>query len=232
MLEVKEIHAYYGLSHILFGLSLSVERGEAVCLLGRNGVGKTTALKSIMGLNPPQNGRVWFKGQDITALPTRRRVSLGIRYVPDTRRIFADLTVRENMEVAAAGIRQAGEWTVDKVFDLFPVLRRFSNRRGGYLSGGEQQMLAIGRALLGSPELLILDEPTEGLAPLIVEELEEQILMLKAAGISILLAEQNLKSALKISNRCYVVEKGQVRFEGSVEELQQNAEVRAKYLLV
>ncbi len=232
MLEVKDIHAYYGLSHILFGVSLSVKQGEAVCLLGRNGVGKTTTLKSIMGLNPPKSGRVWFKGQDITALPTRRRVSLGIRYVPDTRRIFADLTVRENMEVAASGIKQAGEWTIDKVFDLFPVLKSFSDRRGGHLSGGEQQMLAIGRALLGTPQLLILDEPTEGLAPLIVEELEEQILMLKAAGISILLAEQNLKSALKISNRCYVVEKGQVRFQGSVEELRQNAEVRAKYLLV
>ena len=159
-------------------------------------------------------------------------VSLGIRYVPDTRRIFPDLSVKENMEVAASGLRQPGEWTIDKVFDLFPVLKKYADRRGGYLSGGEQQMLAIGRALLGNPELLILDEPTEGLAPLVVCELEEQILKLKETGMSILLAEQNLKSALKMADRVYVLEKGQVRYEGTVQEFKQNEDVRSKYLLV
>ncbi len=232
MLEVKDIHTYYGLSHVLFDVSLRVNKGEAVCLLGRNGVGKSTTIKSIVGLTPPKRGKVWYQGRDITGIPTRRMVSLGIRYVPDTRRIFPDLSVKENMEVAASGLKQPGEWTIDKVFDLFPVLKKYAGRRGGYLSGGEQQMLAIGRALLGNPELLILDEPTEGLAPLVVYELEEQILKLKETGMSILLAEQNLKSALKLADRVYVLEKGQVRYEGTVEEFKQNDEVRSKYLLV
>ncbi len=232
MLEVKDIHTYYGLSHVLFDVSLRIKQGEAVCLLGRNGVGKSTTIKSIVGLTPPRSGKVWFKGRDITGIPTRRMVSLGIRYVPDTRRIFPDLSVKENMEVAASGLKHPGEWTIDKVFELFPVLKKYAGRRGGYLSGGEQQMLAIGRALLGNPELLILDEPTEGLAPLVVYELEEQILKLKQMGMSILLAEQNLKSALKLSDRVYVLEKGQVRYEGTVEDFKQNEEVRSKYLLV
>jgi len=230
MLDVREIHTYYGLSHILFGLSLQVNKGEVVCLLGRNGVGKTTTLKSIIGLTPPKNGQIYFKGQEITKTATNRMVKLGISFVPDNRRIFADLSVRENLEIAA-GIK-AGTWDLDKVHALFPVLKRVENRRGGYLSGGEQQMLSIARALLGNPELLILDEPTEGLAPLIVRELEEQILELCSTGISILLAEQNLKSALKLASRCYVLERGQVRFEGTVEELAENEDVRSKYLLV
>lgn len=230
MLDVRDIHTYYGLSHILFGLSLQVSKGEVVCLLGRNGVGKTTTLKSIIGLTPPKNGQIYFKGQEITRTATNRMVKLGISFVPDNRRIFADLSVRENLEIAA-GIK-AGTWDLDKVHALFPVLKRVENRRGGYLSGGEQQMLSIARALLGNPELLILDEPTEGLAPLIVRELEEQILELCSTGISILLAEQNLKSALKLASRCYVLERGQVRFEGTVEELAENEDVRSKYLLV
>ncbi|MHB8076101.1 ABC transporter ATP-binding protein [Desulfosporosinus fructosivorans] len=230
MLDVKEIHTYYGLSHILFGLSLKVSKGEVVCLLGRNGVGKTTTLRSIIGLTPPKSGQIYFKGQEITKTATNRMVKLGLSFVPDNRRIFADLSVRENLEIAA-GIK-SGAWDLDKVHGLFPVLKRVENRRGGNLSGGEQQMLSIARALLGNPELLILDEPTEGLAPLIVRELEEQILELCSTGISILLAEQNLKSALKLANRCYVLERGQVRFEGTVEELAENEDVRSKYLLV
>ncbi|KLU65463.1 high-affinity branched-chain amino acid transport ATP-binding protein LivF [Desulfosporosinus acididurans] len=229
MLEIKDIHTYYGMSHILFGLSLTVAQGEVVSLLGRNGVGKTTTLKSVMGIVPPKSGEITFRGQTITKIPTNRMVKLGISYVPDSRRIFADLTVRENLEIAA-GIRP-GDWTIAKVHTLFPVLKKYENRRGGSLSGGEQQMLSIGRALLGNPDLLILDEPTEGLAPLIVRELEEQILELCSTGISILLAEQNLKSALKLANRCYVLERGQVRFEGTVEALAENEEVRTKYLL-
>lgn len=230
MLEVRDIHTYYGLSHILFGLSLKVNRGEVVSLLGRNGVGKTTTLKSIIGLTPPKTGRIYFNGQDITKTPTKRMVKLGISFVPDNRRIFPDLSVRENLEIAD-GIKP-GAWNMAKVHELFPVLKKAANRRGGNLSGGEQQMLSIARALLGNPELLILDEPTEGLAPLIVKELEEQILGLCKTGISILLAEQNLKSALKLANRCYVLERGQVRYEGTVEELSANDEVRSKYLLV
>ncbi|GAB6153970.1 ABC transporter ATP-binding protein [Desulfosporosinus burensis] len=230
MLDVRDIHTYYGLSHILFGLSLQVSKGEVVCLLGRNGVGKTTTLKSIIGLTPPKTGQIFFKGQEITKVATNRMVKLGISFVPDNRRIFADLSVRENLEIAA-GIKP-GAWDLAKVHDLFPVLKRVENRRGGNLSGGEQQMLSIARALLGNPELLILDEPTEGLAPLIVRELEEQILQLCSTGISILLAEQNLKSALKLANRCYVLERGQVRFEGTVSELAENEDVRSKYLLV
>ena len=232
MLEVREIHTYYGLSHVLFGVSIKVNKGEAVCLLGRNGVGKTTTLKSIIGLTPPKSGQILFDGEEISKLPTRRMVGRGIRFVPDDRRIFADLTVRENLEVAAAGVPKQGTWTLEKVYELFPVLLKYGDRRGGYLSGGEQQMLSIARALLGDPQLLILDEPKEGLAPLIVRELEEQILKLKRAGISILLAEQNLKSALSIADRCYILEKGQVRYEGTVEDLQNNEDVRAKYLMV
>ena len=230
MLDVRNIHTYYGLSHILFGLSLKVSKGEVVCLLGRNGVGKTTTLKSIIGLTPPKAGQIYFKGQEITKTATNRMVKLGISFVPDNRRIFADLSVRENLEIAA-GIK-TGTWDLAKVHGLFPVLKRVENRRGGNLSGGEQQMLSIARALLGNPELLILDEPTEGLAPLIVRELEEQILELCSTGISILLAEQNLKSALTLANRCYVLERGQVRFEGTVEDLAENEDVRSKYLLV
>ncbi|SHI07812.1 ABC transporter ATP-binding protein [Desulfosporosinus lacus] len=230
MLDVRDIHTYYGLSHVLFGLSLKVNQGEVVSLLGRNGVGKTTTLKSIIGITPPKSGQIYFKGQDIAKTPTKRMVKLGISFVPDDRRIFADLSVRENLEIAD-GIK-TGVWNLAKVHELFPVLKRTENRRGGNLSGGEQQMLSIARALLGNPELLILDEPTEGLAPLIVRELEEQIIQLRSTGISILLAEQNLKSALKLADRCYVLERGQVRFEGTVDELAENEEVRSKYLLV
>ncbi|WP_206812088.1 ABC transporter ATP-binding protein [Paradesulfitobacterium ferrireducens] len=232
MLEVKDIHTYYGLSHVLFGVSIRLKQGEAVCLLGRNGVGKTTTLKSIVGLTPPQSGQILYRGQDISKMPTRKMVAQGIRFVPDDRRIFADLTVRENLEVAQAGVPARGSWTLERVYELFPVLKKYGNRRGGNLSGGEQQMLSIARALLGDPRLLILDEPTEGLAPLIVKELEEQILKLKASGISILLAEQNLKSALTLADRCYILEKGRVQFTGTVEELQENEEVRRKYLSV
>lgn len=241
MLELKDIHTYYGESHVLFGISLQVKPGEAVALLGRNGVGKSTIIKSIMGLTPPKSGQIVYKGREIHRTPTRKRVDLGMCYVPDNRRIFADLTVRENLEVADRGLRKTSQlsqpglksiWTLDKVYELFPKLQTIEGRRGGFLSGGEQQMLAIARALLGNPELLILDEPTEGLAPLIVAELEEEILKLKATGMSILIAEQNLKAALRIADRCYVLEKGQVRFSGTVQELRDNGEVRDKYLLV
>lgn len=231
MLQVNDIHTYYGLSHVLFGLSIRVEKGEAVCLLGRNGVGKTTTLKSIVGITTPKNGQILFQGQDITKLPTRKMVGHGIRFVPDDRRIFADLTVKENLEVAQAGVVK-GTWNLDKVYELFPVLKKYGDRHGGKLSGGEQQMLSIARALLGDPQLLILDEPTEGLAPLVIKELEDRILQLKETGISILLAEQNLKSALRLADRCYILEKGRVCYSSTVADLQENQEVRNKYLLI
>lgn len=231
MLDVQGIHTYYGLSHVLFGVSLSVGEGEAVALLGRNGVGKTTTLTSIIGLTPPRQGNIYFRGQNLNKVPTRRMVDLGICFVPDSRRIFPDLTVRENLEVAQKA-RTKGEWTLERVYTWFPVLAKYAERRGGNLSGGEQQMLAIARALLGNPKLLILDEPTEGLAPLVVKELEDQILKLKEEGISILMAEQNLRSALKIADRCYILEKGQVRYQGPASDLRENEDIRAKYLLV
>ncbi len=231
MLDVEGIHTYYGLSHILFGVSLKVERGEVVCLLGRNGAGKSTTMKSIMGLVPPRQGRIVFKGEDITGLQPYQIARRGIGYVPDDRRIFADLTVEENLEIAERR-RDGNGWTRERVYELFPALREIKDRRGGCLSGGEQKMLAIARALMTNPELLLLDEPTEGLAPVMVRALEEQILKLKEVGLTVLLAEQNVRSALKISDRGYIIDNGQIRFHGSVEELRENEEVRKKYLLV
>lgn len=232
MLQVNDIHTFYGLSHILFGVSLEVKKGEVVCLLGRNGAGKTTTIRSIMGLVSPRQGEVVFKGEVITGQPPYRIARKGISWVPDNRRIFPDLTVAENLEIAEKKSGSGSKWNIEKVYTLFPVLKRIQGRRGGNLSGGEQQMLSIARALLGNPELLLLDEPTEGLAPLIVRELEEQILRLKEEGISILLAEQNLKSALRLADRCYVMERGRVCYQGTVDELNQNEEIRTRYLLV
>jgi branched-chain amino acid transport system ATP-binding protein len=232
MLEVDGIHTFYGLSHILFDVSLRVERGEVVCLLGRNGAGKTTTMRSIMGLTPPKRGRIRFGEQDVTGWPPYRLARAGLGYVPDDRRIFADLTAGENLEIAARAGRGGRSWDRARVYELFPVLREKESHKGGHLSGGEQKMLAIARALVGNPELLLLDEPMEGLAPLLVAALEEQILALKAAGLTVLLAEQNLHSALRVSDRSYVIVDGQIRFHGSIAELQADEEWRQKYLLV
>jgi branched-chain amino acid transport system ATP-binding protein len=229
MLDVKKIHTYYGLSHILFGVSLTVSKGEVVGLLGRNGAGKSTTMRSIMGLTPPKEGKITFNDEDITGRKPYLLFRKGIGYVPDDRRIFADLTVDDNLEIVH---HRTDEWNKDRVYGLFPALAEMKTRRGGNLSGGEQQMLTIARALMGSPELLLLDEPTEGLAPLIVRDLEEQILKLKDVGISILLSEQNVKSALKMISRAYVIDNGRIRFEGTVGELEANEEVKKKYLMV
>jgi branched-chain amino acid transport system ATP-binding protein len=229
MLNVKKIHTYYGLSHILFDVSLTVSKGEAVGLLGRNGAGKSTTMKSIMGLTPPAKGNVHFNNDDITGEKPYLLFRKGIGYVPDDRRVFADLTVDDNLEIVH---RRTEEWNKNRVYDLFPALGEIRSRRAGNLSGGEQQMLTIARALMGSPELLLLDEPTEGLAPLIVLDLEEQILKLRNAGISILLSEQNIKSALKMISRAYVIDNGRIRFSGTVDELEANEEVKKKYLMV
>jgi branched-chain amino acid transport system ATP-binding protein len=229
ILAVEDIHTAYGLSRVLFGVSLRVAPGECVCLLGRNGVGKTTTMRSIMGLTPPSSGRVVWKGRDITREAPFRAAALGIGFVPEDRRIFADLTVWENLDVAARRARPDG-FTTERVFDLFPALRQLRDRAGGFLSGGEQQMLTIARTLMGNPELLLLDEPSEGLAPLVVDHLQEQIARLRSDGLTILLAEQNVDFSLNLADRVYVLEKGHIRYEGSAREFRENASIRQQYL--
>lgn len=232
MLEVEGIHSFYGLSHILFDVSLRVDSGQVVCLLGRNGAGKTTTMKSIIGLVAPKRGSIRYKGVPINGQEPFRLARQGIGYVPDDRRIFADLTVRENLDISERKARHGSGWTRDRIYELFPKLQEIESRRGGFLSGGEQRMLAIARALMGNPELLILDEPMEGLAPLMVRLIEEQILKLKSTGLTVLLTEQNVTSALRISDRGYIIDDGHIRFQGSIQELQENAEIREKYLFV
>ena len=232
MLTLQGIHTFYGFSHILFGVSLRVEPGEVVCLLGRNGAGKTTTMKSIMGLTPPKRGSIRFKDEEITGKQPYLLVRKGIAYVPDDRRIFADLTVRENLEIAERKGKEAEGWDLERVYELFPALKDIQSRKGGCLSGGEQKMLAIARALMGNPELLLLDEPTEGLAPVLIYALEEQVRKLKEVGLTVFLAEQNVRSALRLSDRGYIIDNGQIRYQGSVGELRENEEVRKKYLLV
>ena len=232
MLRVEGIHTYYGLSHILFGVSLGVSRGEIVCLLGRNGAGKSTTMRSIMGLTPPRSGSITFKGEQVSGRKPHLMARLGIGYVPDDRRVFADLTVGENLEISQIRSREVVAWDRDRVYEFFPALSHIDSRRAGHLSGGEQQMLTIGRALMTNPEFLLLDEPTEGLAPIIVQVLEEQIARLKDTGLTVLLAEQNQKVALGLSDRGYVIDNGSIRYEGSIDNLRANEEVRRKYLLV
>ena len=232
MLEVEGIHTFYGLSHILFGVSLKVEEKTLVCLLGRNGAGKTTTLRSIIGLNPPRQGSVRFRGEEVTNLQPYLLTRKGVSYVPDDRRIFADLTVIENLEIAVREPRAGEGWGKERVYEIFPALKNIDSRKGGCLSGGEQKMVAVARALMGNPELLLLDEPTEGLAPALVRSLEGQIKRLRETGLTVLLAEQNVKSALRLSDRGYIIDNGQIRFQGTIEELRENEEVRKKYLLV
>jgi branched-chain amino acid transport system ATP-binding protein len=231
MLCVANIHTYYGLSHILFDVSLDVAAGECVCLLGRNGAGKSTTMRSIMGLTPPRQGTIHFREKECTGEKPFRMVREGMGYVPDNRRIFADLTVDENLEISACNWREGG-WNRERVYDFFPALRKIDRRRAGFLSGGEQQMLTIGRALMTNPDFLLLDEPTEGLAPLIVNMLEEQIYQLKQGGLTVLLAEQNLEVALRLSDRGYVIDNGTICYHGTRDDLQNNADVRDKYLCV
>lgn len=230
LLEVHDIHAAYGSSRVLFGISLTVARGECVCLLGRNGVGKTTTMRAIMGLTPPSSGRIVFDGTDITRLPPHRIARLGLGFVPENRRIFAELTVWENLDVAARATGRSGHWTVEAVYGLFPKLSELANRQGGFLSGGEQQMLTIGRTLMGNPDLLLLDEPSEGLAPLVVESMLEQVSRLKREGLTILLAEQGVDFSLALADRVYVLEKGAVRFAGAAAELRDNPRLRDELL--
>ena len=230
MLELVNIHTYYGKSYILQGVSLKVEEGSVVAMLGRNGMGKTTTIRSIIGLNPPRRGVVRFKGKDITNLAPHRIARMGIGVVPQGRQIFPSLSVTENLTMAARASRKHESWSIDSVYSLFPILKVRAKNKGTLLSGGEQQMLAIGRALMTNPNLILMDEPSEGLAPIIVQEVGNIINELKTSGFSILLVEQNAKKALQVSNRAYVLELGKVALKGLSSDLLLSDEVRTSYL--
>ncbi len=230
LLAIEDLHAAYGLSRVLFGISLQVEAGECVCLLGRNGVGKTTTMRSVMGFLPPTGGRILWKGANIAGWSPHRVARAGIGFVPEDRRIFAELTVWENLDVATRAARRGGDWTIAAVYELFPVLSELRDRRGGFLSGGEQQMLTIARTLMGNPELLLLDEPSEGLAPLVVETLLRNVRALKKQGVTILLAEQGVDFSLALADRVYVLEKGTIRYTGPAAELRDDQELRNRLL--
>ena len=230
LLEVRDLYTAYGEAQVLFGVSLEVAAGECVCLLGRNGVGKTTTLRSIMGLTPPRRGAVLWRGAPITGWAPHRVARLGIGFVPEDRRIFAELTTWENLDVARRVSGRSGPWNIEAVSELFPKLTELRDRQGGFLSGGEQQMLTIARTLMLNPELLLLDEPSEGLAPLVVEQLFERIAELKRQGLTIMLAEQGVEFSLALADRVYVLEKGAVRFAGAAAQLRDDAALRHKLL--
>jgi branched-chain amino acid transport system ATP-binding protein len=234
LLELHHVETYYGDSHILFDVSLAVEAGEVVCLLGRNGAGKTTTIRSIMGLTPPRSGRIILDGHELAGEAPFRIARRGIGFVPEDRRIFPNLTVGENLEVARKTSENGGgsRWTEAQVFDLFPILRDRRQQLGGTLSGGEQQMLTIARTLMGNPRILLLDEPSEGLAPLVVEMLREQLARLKASGLTLVLAEQNVRFVSDLGDRVYILEKGMVRYQGSMAAFLAEDEVRKTYLAV
>ena len=220
MLEVERLDAWYGQAQILFGVSLAVKAGECVALVGRNGAGKSTTMKSIMGVMARKRGRVAFRGTDISSMPPYRIARIGLGWVPEDRRVFTDLTVRENLEVARQPARDgAAAWTEERLYALFPNLGAMVDRPGGRMSGGEQQMLTVARTLMGNPYLVLLDEPSEGVAPLIVEEMARMIVALKKEGVAILLSEQNLHFARLVSDRAVVLEKGEVKFAGPMETL-------------
>jgi branched-chain amino acid transport system ATP-binding protein len=232
-LSVENINTFYGLSHILFDVSLHVDQGEVVVLLGRNGAGKTTTMLSIMGLNPPKSGTITYKGNNITGMAPYKAARAGIGFVPEDRRIFPDITVLGNLDVGRKASKTKNtKWTLERIYQLFPVLKDFSNRHGGTLSGGEQQMLTIARSLMGNPDFLLLDEPSEGLAPLIVKVLGEFIEVIKKEGMTVLLSEQNTKFALKHADRAYIVDNGSIKYEGSIADLEQNAGIKKRYLAV
>jgi branched-chain amino acid transport system ATP-binding protein len=229
MLQVDDIHSYYGDSYVLQGVSLTIEPGQVVAVLGRNGVGKTTLVRSIIGLTPPRSGRILFKDADVSRVPAHRIARMGIGLVPQGRHIFPSLTVKEHLQVTA---RMSGDkrWNFDRVVELFPNLGHRLRQLGSKLSGGEQQMLAVGRALVSNPELLLMDEPTEGLAPLMVRELGQVIDALKSAGTSILLVEQHLAFAIRHADRIYIMTKGRVVHQCSPDELAADRETKARYL--
>jgi branched-chain amino acid transport system ATP-binding protein len=227
MLSVTDVHTYYGDSHVLHGVSLGVAPGEVVAILGRNGMGKTTLIRSVVGFTPPRSGRVRFKGEDITVWAPFRRIERGMALVPQGRRVFASLSVRENLDVARGG---AGRWDLERVYGLFPRLRERAPNRANKLSGGEQQMLAIGRSLMSNPTLLLMDEPTEGLAPLLVREVGRVIGELKREGLSLLLVEQNLPMAVAVADRVHVLSRGEIVYSGTPAALMADETVKSRYL--
>ena len=233
MLTVAGLHAYYGQAHILTDVALHVNAGEVVVLLGRNGAGKSTTLKSIIGLVRPRSGTITFGGVRIERLEPFKIARMGLGYVPEERRIFTDLTVLENLEVGRQPPRAGAPlWDVEKVGALFPNLKEMPHRKGGHMSGGEQQMLTIARTLMGNPACILLDEPSEGVAPVIVDQMVLAIRALKKAGVAILLSEQNLHFAMEVADRAYIIEKGRIRFDGTMAELSASDDVRAQYLAV
>jgi branched-chain amino acid transport system ATP-binding protein len=229
VLELAQVHAAYGPSHVLHGVSLVARAGEVVSLLGRNGAGKSSTLKAVMGLIDVVGGDIRLDGRDVRGVPTHHISRLGVGWVPEDRRIFSDLTVEENLRVGAKG---DGVWTAARVYALFPKLAELARRRAGSLSGGEQQMLTVARTLMGNPRIVLLDEPSEGLAPVIVRTLGEQIAALKREGLTILLSEQNLRFAARLADRAYVIEKGEIRWEGPIARLMADEAVRRAYLSV
>jgi len=230
MLELLDIHTYYGESYVLRGISMVVQQGRVVALLGRNGMGKTTTIRSIIGFTPPRNGEVRFNKTEITHLKPYHIAKMGIGLVPQGRNIFPSLSVKENLTMAARTGSKNGGWSLDRVYSQFPILEKRSKLKGNLLSGGEQQMLAVGRALMTNPDLLLMDEPSEGLAPLIVRNIGSIIVQLKQEGLSILLVEQNLPMGLGVSDHVYIISKGKIVYESSPGELSKNEEIKVKYL--
>ncbi|MGC1404220.1 MAG: ABC transporter ATP-binding protein [Thermodesulfobacteriota bacterium] len=237
LLKVEGLNTYYGLSHALQNISLQVAEGEIVALLGRNGMGKSTTLKSIMGLLRPRAGSIVFKGREIACLPPFKVARAGIGYVPEERRIFPELTVLDNLQIGIKGGKSVEDssgtkWNVERIFQHFSKLKERANSKGRFLSGGEQQMLTIGRSLMGNPELLLVDEPTEGLSPIMVQEVRDVLAEINKAGVSILLVEHNFKVAMSLANRVYLMGKAHVGFSGTKEELDANPQAREKYMEV
>ena len=237
LLQVKDLNTYYGESHALQNMSVDVDQGEIVALLGRNGMGKSTTLKSIMGLVKPKSGTVFFQGKDITSYPPYKTAKAGIGYVPEERRIFPNLSVLDNLKMGikhGAGAKTVGgnRWTIERIFEHFPYMKGRTHQKGALLSGGEQQMLAIGRTLMGNPDLLLVDEPTEGLAPITVKEVRDILMQINESGVSILLVEHNLKVAMSLADRVYLMGKAHLGFTGTKAELEARPDIRAKYLEV
>lgn len=234
MLELKEIHTYYGLSHVIQGVSLTVEKGEIITLIGRNGAGKTTTLKSIIGLTPPRTGTVTFQGEDITHLPTHLIAQRGISFVPEERRVIPNLTVAENLKIGMLKNKDKSKnpKLLERTFAYFPRLEERLTQKGGSLSGGEQQMLTMARGLVSDPAIMLIDEPTEGLMPLLVNQIAIILQEMNKGGVTILLVEQNVEMALSISTRGYVIDQGVIQFAGPAKELQQNREIQQRYLAV
>lgn len=233
LLQVQDIHSYYDKSHILHGVSMEIKAGEMVCLLGRNGVGKSTTLKSIMGVVQPRSGSVKFNGQEIAGKQPYAIARLGMGFVPEERRIFRSLTVNENLQIGIKkGNGKGANWTIDKIYEAFPRLKERQKNKGAHLSGGEQQMLTVARTLMGNPELILIDEPTEGLAPLIVKDVLDMLAKVLESGVSILMVEQNFKAAIRVASRFYVMGKGKIVFSGDKEELHAAEDIRKMYLEV